>query len=226
MAQAIFKEWFVDFGPFRDGGMQDSELGPIPLGWKVGSLGELLDNIKEPVKAGPHLQGLRYVPIDMIPIKKFCLYESQSWENAQSSLIKFSEDDILLGAMRVYFHRVVVAPFAGVTRTTCFVLRPKINDDLAYASMLIFQENTIRFAESHSKGSTMPYAVWDNSLEKLMTVIPPAEVRSEYSNWFLPMIQKIKNSYFEINNLQEIRDTLLPKLMSGELRVPVSDNAG
>ena len=41
MTQAIFKEWFVDFGPFRDGGMQDSELGPIPVGWRVGTISDL-----------------------------------------------------------------------------------------------------------------------------------------------------------------------------------------
>ena len=234
MAQALFKRWFVDFEfpdkngqPYKSSGgeMEESELGPIPKGWKVGKLSDILSNTKSAAKAGESLRGLRYVPIETIPMKRFFLTESQSWESAQSSLINFNENDILFGAMRVYFHRVVIAPFDGITRTTCFVLRPKNSFDLAYSSMLLFQESTINFANAHSKGTTIPYAVWENSLDNMPIILPVETIRKNFFEAMMPISEHLKGSYFENRNLTSLRDALLPKLMSGEIRVPVEEVA-
>ena len=234
MAQALFKRWFVDFEfpdenglpyKFSGGEMEESELGLIPKGWKVGKLSDILSNTKSAAKAGESLRGLRYVPIETIPMKRFFLTESQSWESAQSSLINFNENDILFGAMRVYFHRVVIAPFDGITRTTCFVLRPKNSFDLAYSSMLLFQESTINFANAHSKGTTIPYAVWENSLDNMPIILPVETIRKNFFEAMMPISEHLKGSYFENGNLTSLRDALLPKLMSGEIRVPIEEVA-
>ena len=135
---------------------------------EVGTLKDLLDNIKVSVKAGKDLKGMPYLPIDTIPMKKLGINTYKSWEEAKSSLIKFNKNDILLGAMRVYFHRVVVVPFEGITRSTCFVLRPKNSVDHSFLTLKLFEEDTISYANSMSKGTTMPYAVWENGLADML----------------------------------------------------------
>lgn len=228
IAQAIFKHWFIDFEfpnengePYKSSGGEfvDSELGPIPKGWKVVNLREILDNICDSVKPGKEIEGLPYVPIDIIERKSIALKQFKSWEEAQSSLIKFKKDDILLGAMRVYFHKVSIAPCEGITRKTCFVLRPKKRFDLSYTLLLIFQDDTIKFADAHSKGTTMPYAVWDNGLAEMKIALPTEKIRQRFNELLYPIISKIRDCIFENLTLSQLRDTLLPKLISGEIRV-------
>lgn len=145
--------------------------------------------------------------------------ELKSDEEANSSLITFDKNDILIGAMRVYFHRVVISPCYGVTRSTCFVLKPKKEYYLSYLLLLCNLDQTIQYAQNTSKGTTMPYAVWDNGLGDMDIIIPPDNILNEFHNLVFPIIEKIRDSYTEINKLQKLRDTLLPKLMSGEIDV-------
>ena len=65
----------------------------------------------------------------------------------------------------------------------------------------------------------MPYAVWDNGLGDMDIIIPPENVLNEFHQLVFPIIEKIRDRYNEINKLQKLRDTLLPKLMSGEIDV-------
>lgn len=65
----------------------------------------------------------------------------------------------------------------------------------------------------------MPYAVWDGGLGDMEIVIPTRESASKFNELVLPMLRQIQSSYFENLNLRTMRDTLLPKLMSGEIDV-------
>lgn len=208
-AQALFKSWFVDFEPFG---------GKMPDDWKVGKLTDVLKLKKTPIKAGENLE-LSYLPIDIIPMHSLALTEFKPNSEAQSSLITFDKDDILIGAMRVYFHRVTIAPCAGITRTTCFVLSPFDESYLLYALILCNQDKSIEFAQTTSKGSTMPYAVWEGGFGDLEINIPQRNIVEKFNNILLPSIRQIQNSYFENTRLEALRDTLLPKLMSGEIDV-------
>jgi type I restriction enzyme S subunit len=183
-----------------------------------GMLGDILELIKEPTKAGEFPQ-LPYLPIDIIPMNSLGLTEFRPNEEAQSSLIKFAKNDILIGAMRVYFHRVSISPCNGITRTTCFVLRPKNKIHLEFALLLCNRNDTIDFAQSTSKGSTMPYAVWDNGLANMPCFIPDVTTVSDFSKRLLPIIEIIRDSMFDNIRLREMRDSLLPQLMSGSLSV-------
>lgn len=212
-AQALFKSWFVDFEPFG---------GTMPDDWKVGKLKDVLKLKKTPIKAGENLE-LPYLPIDIIPMHSLALTEFRPNSEAQSSLITFDKDDILIGAMRVYFHRVTIAPCAGITRTTCFVLSPFDESYLLYALLLCNQDKSIEFAQTTSKGSTMPYAVWEGGLGDLEINIPQRNILEKFNNILLPSIRQIQNSYFENTRLEALRDTLLPKLMSGKIDVSKVD---
>lgn len=208
-AQALFKNWFVDFEPFG---------GKMPEGWKVGKLSDVLRLKKNPIQPGEDTS-LPYLPIDLIPIKSLAIREVRPNEEALSSLLRFEENDILIGAMRVYFHRVAIAPFDGITRTTCFVLEPFNPKYFAYAAITCNQDLAIDYAQKTSKGSTMPYAVWEGGLGDFEIPIPDEVTAEKFNNIVEPFLEQIKKSYFENKNLQELRESLLPKLMNGEIEV-------
>ena len=237
MARALFKSWFVDFDPVRakmegrDTGLPQhladlfpdrlvgSELGEIPEGWGVGALGDVLRQRVERCRASEETKSRRYVPINCIPRKSLFLTESKPGEEAKSSLTKFYTGDLIFGAMRPYYHKVCIAPFDGTTRTTAFVLYPSRKRDLAFATLLLHDPDTIDFATRNSTGSTIPYAVWTNSLEAMATIIPTSGVLEAFNDTVRPIFMRIPQPYFECRTLAALRDALLPKLVSGELRV-------
>lgn len=250
MAQAIFRDWFVDFGPVRRklagetdpvaimGGLtpdpaRAAELAALfpasltdddlPQGWAIGRFGDLVSNVNERRRAGELTKSQPYVPIDCLPPRSLALAEFRPGEEAQTSLIGFRRNDVLFGAMRPYFHKVVVAPFEGTTRTTVFVLRPKSETDLAFVALLTSASSTIEFATANSSGTTIPYAVWGGSMENMPVISPPRTVRTAFDILVQPMLKKLTTSLNENRTLAETRDCLLPRLMSGEVRVTPSD---
>lgn len=246
MAQAIFRDWFVDFGPTRRklegatdpvtimGGLvtdptraqELADLFPgtlgddgLPEGWKYGQLGDVVVNVVDRCVPNDATRQRPYVPIDMITARSLTIHDSRPGSDAQSSLVAFRRDDILFGAMRPYFHKVALAHFDGTTRTTVFVLRPKIKPDLGFALMAINDDATIAYATQHSSGTTIPYAVWPGSLESMSLLTPPAIVREAYGGIIQPMLDRMLLSASQNRTLAATRDLLLPKLMSGEIRL-------
>lgn len=208
-AHAIYREWFIDYAPFG---------GEAPIAWKRGKLKDILSLQKRGTKAGAE-PDLPYLPIDTIPMRTFAVTDFRPNEEAQSSLIRFCKDDIVIGAMRVYFHRVILAPCDGITRTTCFTLKPINSAYLAFGLITCDLDSSIDHAQNTSKGSTMPYAVWDGGMGEIEIAIPPTDVAEKFNAIILPMLRQIQNSCFEIRALRDMRDSLLPRLMSGELDV-------
>jgi type I restriction enzyme S subunit len=236
IARALFKSWFVDFDPVRaksegrDPGLprpladlfpdsfEDSELGEIPKGWRVGKLGGVLAQRVERCVPSPETEARPYVPIDCIASRSLFLTESKPGKEAQSSLTKFYEGDLLFGAMRPYFHKVCIAPFEGTTRTTAFVLFPRAKKDFSFGALLLHDSETIGYATRHSTGSTIPYAVWNSSLEEMPVIAPPSEVRTAFDRVVRPVLDRIPEPHFQNGSLGALRDALLPKLISGEVR--------
>lgn len=185
---------------------------------RMGTLADLVGLQKDSTRVGKHPE-LPYMPIDVMPMKHIGVTEFKANEEAKSSLQLFRRDDIVIGAMRVYFHRVVLAPCEGITRNTCFVLRPRSSSLREYALLTCFQPEAIEYANVRSKGSTMPYAVWENSFETYPVLIPEERQLDRFSKQLAPLIDWIRDSYRENNKLASLRDVLLPKLMSGEIDV-------
>lgn len=196
------------------------EMGWIPEGWEVQPIEKVVGQRNERIEPSEVTRSMSYVPIDCISSKSLFLSESKDGEEAQSSLIRFYEGDILFGAMRPYFHKVCIAPFDGTTRTTAFVLRPQRQEDFSFAVLQLHQERTIEYATAHSTGTTIPYAKWKNSLSRMPIICPPELVRDAFSEMVTAILQKIPTKYSEVQTLAELRDALLPQLLSGQLRIP------
>lgn len=221
MAQNLYREWFVKF---RFPGHEkvrfvNSLLGRIPEGWEVKRLDQLVAFQNNGTEAGEHLSDRVYLPIDCLPRKSLAITEVKPWQEAQSSLHLFDTGDILFGAMRPYFHKVVIAPFKGVTRKTCFVFKSILPEYHAFSALTIFQESTVSFASAHSKGATIPYAVWPQSMDGMPVIVPPIIDAKAFQDVVSSIIANIGNTYFRNRNLRHTRDLLLSKLISGELDV-------
>ena len=225
MASAIYRKWFVEFRfpEHEQVEMVESELGLIPQGWEIEQLGDIIENIKEKVKPGAHLEPLPYVPIDCIPRRSIALTEYKPSNEAKSSLIAFKRNDILFGAMRSYFHKVIFAPFDGITRQTCFVLRSKNPNNFPFDLFTMFQDSTVEYSSNHSTGSTIPYATWDGALVRMPIVKPPNPLIERFGSIVHPMLYSIRGLMMKNVNLRQTRDLLLPKLISGEIDVSELD---
>lgn len=226
MAQAIYREWFVEF---RAPGIKLRKATPeekkvtgkdvFPEGWEIGKLEDIVGNIREQIDKENIDKYEFYVPIESIPRKTLNLTEARSVLDAQSSLIAFKRNDVLFGAMRSYFHKVVIAPFDGITRSTCFVLRPKEQDYYSFVVITLFQESTVDYSNKHSRGSTMPYAVWDKVLSEMMIIKPSENIAARFNEIVKPILQEISDHFYYQKNLMKTRDLLLPKLVNGEVEV-------
>ena len=128
--------------------------------------------------------------------------------------------DILFGAMRPYFHKVCIAPFDGITRSTCIPLRPIEASFHAFSTLIVSNKETIEYATQNSTGSTIPYIKWKDNLENMKIIKPPKPISKCFDNIIVPILEKFCSSIFIQKNLTEIRDALLPKLISGELKIP------
>lgn len=215
-ARRLYKEWFVDLR--FPGHETTSIVNGLPEGWEYGTLDNLLDECGARIDVHEREAFERYLPIDSLPSKSFTCWDLRPICEAESSLLAFKENDFIFGAMRPYFHKVVVAPYASITRSTCFVLRSKDVTTIYFAYMLLFWEQTIRYAASISAGMTMPYVRWTD-LKKMKLVIPRQGVQRSYSSMVASMFREISILEKSVAVAREARDRLLPKLMSGEIEV-------
>ena len=186
LLRELYRAWFIDFRPFG---------GKRPSNWKNGLLKDILDLKKDGIQQGER-KDLPYLPIDAMPMRSFAITELRPNSEAKSSLILFKPKDILVGAMRVYFHRVLPAPIDGITRSTCFVLSPRKEIYFPYGLLVCDTDACIDFANSRSKGSTMPYAVWEGGMGEFIIDIPTEDILSKFGEITRPFIEQLQHSLF------------------------------
>ncbi len=214
MAQEIFKHWFVDFEfpnengePYKSSGgeMVESELGMIPKGWEVGKL-EGMINItsgKRPNNKSDFKSELSKIPL--IGASKIMGY---------SDVYNFDEPVLIIG--RVGTHGVVqrfnekiwASDNTLVIRTEVYEYIYQILNQIDYTSLNV--------------GSTQPL-ITQTDIKNLSIVFPKLDVLGDYEKLIGDLFNLHRNSILENEKLKKLRDTLLPKLMSGEIRVPLEE---
>lgn len=215
-AQRLYKEWFVDL---RFPGHEHTKIvDGVPEGWRSGILDDIVSETGKATQKENRQNYDYYLPIDCLPKKSIGYVDTNDIELAESSLVSFDKGDIIFGAMRPYFHKVVVARNKGLTRSTCFVLNSRSENMWGYVAMLLFDSATVEYATQISVGTTMPYVRWKDM--KLMPVlIPTNQIAASFNVLIKPEINKIGLLANQISILGEARDRLLPKLMSGDVEV-------
>lgn len=200
MAQALFKNWFVDFEPFKDGKFVDSELGMIPEGWKVGTLEDLIT-----IKYGKDHKKLEDGTFPVYGSGGLMRFVNSWLYNGESVLIprKGTLDNIMYVCEKFW------------TVDTMFFSVPKMDYVMKYVYNYIKRFDFSKMNEGTSVPSNTAAR-----LNKMQILIPTHEVLEMYDETLCPIYNKRKMNDKESRNLSLLRDTLLPRLMSGELEVP------
>ena len=231
MAQAIFKHWFIDFEfpdengkPYKSNGgkMVDSELGKIPEGWEVKNIQDILAFEKGTEPGSKYYftenskERVRFIRVrDLEAIEHDQIFVPRSLVNGKSC----NEDDILLsldatiGRIKIGIHGAFSSGIRKVYSKDKGLV-PK-----AYIYSLLKSKYTQNIMEAYANGTTILHA--GVSLNYIDVAIPDINVFKKFSKITDAFFDKLVNNIIEINNLKEIRDSLLPKLMSGQIRVPV-----
>ncbi|HOP08410.1 MAG TPA: restriction endonuclease subunit S [candidate division Zixibacteria bacterium] len=237
MARAIFKSWFVDFDPVRakaegrkpfgmdadtaalfPASFQDSPIGKIPKDWTLGCLGDIAKNKKVSVKPHQLEDYSHYIGLEHMPRRCISLAEWGLSESVTSNKYAFNKGDLLFGKLRPYFHKVGIAAVDGVCSTDILVVVPKKPEWFGYTLEIITSDEFVGYTDMASTGTKMPRTNWTD-MSNYETVLPPTELAEAFSKFITPMTEKIISNIHESQTLAAIRDALLPKLMSGEVRV-------
>lgn len=213
MAEAIFKEWFVDFNfPGFNGELVDG----LPKGWKWGTIGDFSDNIRDSWRPDQGSKNLNYVGLEHIPRKSIMISEWGKSSDINSQKSKFKTGDILFGKLRPYFHKVITAPFDGICSTDILVIRSKELFIQLYLYFHLYSDNCIKYSNSHSSGTRMPRVNW-KSLSNYEIPLPPKDILEAFQEVLSPIFNKVHKSIYANEYLINTRNTLLSKLMNGQI---------
>lgn len=216
MAQAIFKNWFVDFEPFKDGKFVDSELGMIPEGWKV----VVFDNILKVTTTKTGKEGIPEYSVTNTGIhprdEKFTKNLSKS--SAKNKLIR--KGNLVFGMSREILNWGIMKEEVGGVSSAynVYIVDEKIVNT-TYLECFIAQRMDY-FADLIKPASREGQGVDKALLMKKIICIPPSEVMDVFLEKYNSIIHLTEIRNQENSRLSLLRDTLLPRLMSGELEVP------
>lgn len=238
-AQALFKSWFVDFEPFKDGKFVDSELGMIPEGWEVGTLSDIIKNTISGDWGKEHPQGNHIR-------KVFCIRGADIPDikigNKGNMPTRFILEKNYQSKVLIDGDMVIEISGGSPTQSTgraCRIsnrLLDKYNNSIictnfckaikplsGYSSFLYYiwemlYNQCVMF--SYENGTTGIKNLDINGfIQKEQIIIPPIHIATDFEKMIKVFYDKIQSNGMESERLAQLRDTLLPKLMSGELKI-------
>lgn len=227
-AQALFKSWFVDFTPFKDQPFVDSELGPIPQGWKVGKLGDYCE-----VKSGYAFKsswwtnkGYKIIKIKNISengdinLNDCSCVLPENCDKAKNFIA--NTGDIVIAMTGATIGKFNIIPkidekYYINQRVGKFFLGEKPIEKVPYIYCFLKQENISTQIIQKGQGSAQPN-ISGADIESI-PMLTPMSIILKYNKMCQPLFEKILSNRLESKKLSALRDTLLPKLMSGEIKL-------
>lgn len=244
IARRLFKSWFVDFDPVRakaadekpagladdlavlfPGRFVDSGLGEIPEGWEVGTLSDVCELNPEAWSTKKHPEILEY--IDLSNVKSGCIEEASSylWDESPSRARRVLRcGDTIVGTVRPGNRSFALIATDGLTGSTGFaVLRPSNSYHREYLYLATTSDDAIERLAHLADGAAYP-AVRPDVVTGTEVVIPSDEIMRQFSVITCPMFDQIAVCQSEESVLSSLRDLLLPRLISGKLRVAEAES--
>ena len=201
LAQALFKSWFVDFEPFKDGEFVESELGMIPEGWKVGTLGDIAN-----ITSGKRP-----------PMKQTDMTKDINIPLIGASSVMGYTNDVLYNSEILVIGRVGTHGIVQRFNKPCW---PSDNTLVIVSSNYEYVYQILKTIDykSLNRGSTQPL-ITQTDIKNQLILLPNEKVLFDYNEIVSKLMNKFNYNLEEITHLTNLRDTLLPKLMSGEIDV-------
>ena len=216
MAQAIFKNWFVDFEPFKDGKFVDSELGMIPEGWKVGTLEDIAEITMGQSPAGNSLNENR---------EGMIFYQGSSDFGFRFPSIRVftTEPKRLAVANSVLFSVRAPVGDINVAKEECCIGRgvASIKSKYGHDSYLFYAMKSLhKLFDSFDGEGTVFGSINKKTLSAIQILLPSDGIVEQFNNIASSFDNRIRSLSDENSRLSLLRDTLLPRLMSGEIEIP------
>lgn len=230
LAQTLYKRWFVDFEfpnqdgePYKSSGgeMVESELGLIPKGWGILAIDELV--VKSNTKINPD-SNQKLIDMANMPSYSIALNGFDYGDKLSTNTYKMNKFSFLYGSIRPYLGKFGIAPFDGITTGTIHNFSVKNNFDYSLVATTIFSTKFNEFCVKLSHGTKMPTIKWDNFVS--FKVIYMNEISKKFDKKIRVLFDEIVSNVLENINLSKLREQLLPKLMSGEIKVPLGEEHG
>lgn len=240
IVRAIFKSWFLDFDPVRakakgrDPGLpkhvadlfpdrfENSELGEIPGGWKIGTLGDVAEHPRRGVQPSEIHPSTPYIALEHMPRRRIALSDWGAADGLESNKFEFKRGEILFGKLRPYFHKVGVAPVDGVCSTDIVVVAPRKQEWFGFVLGHVSGVSFVEYTNAGSTGTKMPRTSW-SEMARYSVVIPPVAVAKTLTKHIRPAVDRVIAAIHASRTLSGVRDELLPKLVSGKLRIRIKD---
>lgn len=227
-AQALFKSWFVDFEPFKNGEFVKSELGRIPKGWRVGTIGEYCK-----VRSGFAFKSTWWTNEGVPVIKIKNITDNGNLEMLDCSFVSkehaalAKEFQTIEGDLLIAMTGATIGKFCIVHDNSKYCVNQRVGKfflgneplkKLPFIFLNLKQSSVHDEIINRGQGSAQPN-ISGGDIETLKVVIAPDVVISNFNVMLYPSFKKMISNQQESRRLAELRDTLLPKLMSGELKV-------
>lgn len=220
-AAALFKSWFVDFEPFKDGEFVESELGMIPKGWKVGTLGDIAKISKMSINPAKSPECL-YSHYSLPAFDNGKLPQKQYGHEIKSNKFVFRQNSILLSKLNPEIKRIWFLDTLEenpICSTEFIPILPNLSRDFAFTYLCVSNEHYYAKLLSGVTGATNSHQRLKP--EDVMNLqLPINETAFEmFAKVVTPLLIQINANIYQNKSVAQIRDTLLPKLMSGEIEI-------
>ena len=215
-AQALYKSWFIDFEPFQNGTFIDSELGMIPKGWIVGDIYNYVDVIYgAPYKSSMFNENKEGLPL--IRIRDLKTNAPQFFTPEILPNTEYIDAGDIVAGMDAEFAPYLWLGEKGVLNQRCCKFKAK-NNSISNYYILFLVKPKLEYVQSYKTGTTVSH-LGKSDIDRFKFIIPPLDVVLAFSKKVNYMKEEVVNRARESRRLSQLRDTLLPRLMSGELKV-------
>ena len=223
-AEALYKSWFIDFEPFCEEEFIESSLGSIPTGWKVGQLSDVCEIVGggTPSKNRPEYyceRGIAWLTPKDLSVSK-SKFSSRGSEDITPEGYKNSSTKLMPRGTVLFSSRAPIGYISIATNEICTNqgFKSAVPGIAGTGYLYYFLKANTDKIESKASGSTFKEA--SGALMKSLEIIIPADgILNQFEAELAPILNKQENIASEIQALTTLRDTLLPKLMSGELKI-------
>ena len=214
-AQALYKSWFIDFEPFKDGKFVESGIGLIPEGWKVGTLSDLAE-----ITMGQSPSGKSYNECG----EGILFYQGRAEFGDRYPSIRLYTTEPSRIAEQNSVLLSVRAPVGdtNIAYNQCCIGRglASIKAKHGFNSFIFYTVNALKDQfDMYNGEGTVFGSINKDSLSSMSVIVPPISIIRDYEKIVAPLDLKYKNLFTESTLLTKQRDALLPKLMSGELKI-------
>ncbi len=196
----------------------------LPSGWHRGSIADLASSVRSIVAPEIVDPATPYIGLEHMPRGGLVLNEWSAAGDAESAKSEFRAGDVLFGKLRPYFRKVGIVPVDGICSTDILVLRPRSAADLGLLLGVATDPVFIEHANAASTGTRMPRASWAD-MSRFAIPLPTPGERASFTARVRPLLDRCVAAGRESRTLGVLRDALLPRLISGELRVGDAEQA-